>query len=333
MTPIPLFWPELNQADERAVLAQLAREPFRDDSLVARWEAAWSGLWNRPAAAFADAGELISRLKMVLGWRSGDWIGADPLLAPVWRESYDAAWLHVIHRDVHPVTGHGSGPFPIPIDGTPLRAVMVQHSHGLPAPLPSGALPMRLEEVSARLLPVMGSGMGEVQLLCLDGNRVVSAGGSCVVLAHDGSLIAALKEKRRFAPAPAACVLGLSQLSRLRGILQMRQALAEAYLTMRHRDLFVLPENPPGGRVWDTFAIALPGLAAREGLEGFLRKSGIGAAAPLWFQTVAPGRFPGLDLFRERLLALPLYSALTTRAQKQIINRIHRWVERTLKRS
>ncbi|MEO5330843.1 MAG: hypothetical protein H7839_02375, partial [Magnetococcus sp. YQC-5] len=228
--PIPLYRPDLTHRDEQAVLLQIERAPFRDDAQLLRWEAAWSDLWERPAVAFGDHQEPVRLLKTILGWRSGDVVEGDLLLDPVWREALESSWLHLGVRDVDGVTGQAVGECPIPPDSGILQAVLMQHPFGLPTPQPARDIWI-LEEISALLRPIKGCGDGAIQLLNLEGPRILPVGIGCVLLSRDQGLMDQLAQLRRYPPSGTACALGLSQLAGLMQRLQRRQELAERYLT------------------------------------------------------------------------------------------------------
>lgn len=333
--PIPLIHAEITHADEQAVRSQLHRAPFTDGALLSRWEAAWARLWDRPALAFAQPVEPILALKRLLGWRSGDWVGSDPLLDPAWTEAFAAAWLHLSWRDIDPRTGRGQGggvthQRPAWQGGT-RRAGLSVHPYGLPTGVPELGVPFWLEEISSIIRPLPGVGWGDVQLLHLSGNRMVAAGDSCLLLTQDTALYRALQARRRQPPSALACALGLSQLAGLEARLDRRLVLAERYRYLRSRALFRLPDAAPASRVWEMFMVEMRQMPERMALQAFLQKAKIYAGSPVWFQTVVDNALPGLERFQERVLALPLYAALTCQEQKRVINRLHRWVERTVK--
>ncbi|MBF0448923.1 MAG: DegT/DnrJ/EryC1/StrS family aminotransferase [Magnetococcales bacterium] len=323
---IPLVRPDLTQADQECFLAQLNGKPFLDGKAVAQWERAWQEIWQRPCVAFADATTLIKALKTVFGWSSGQPISCGPLLPPSWREALHEAWLDPIPQAT--LEDHGQEMW---LDNAELSATgsakeanpavrMVQHHFGRPAQASANAT-TTLEEVSALLKPVDQTGWGTVQLINLDGNRMIQGGGSTLALSTDRSLIARLKKIRTTPPAAAICALGISQLRRLAAQLNRRQALARRYGEIRNRNFFISPPNIPSERSWEMYLLHFNDLKKRDGLLHFLNRAGIGAALPIWHHQSQPNP---LDLS----LALPLYASLSDIEQKRIINRIHRWVER-----
>ncbi|MEO5364186.1 MAG: DegT/DnrJ/EryC1/StrS family aminotransferase [Magnetococcus sp. DMHC-8] len=329
---VPLVRADLTVDDDCAVRGQLRRNPFQDDALLARWEAVWEAMWQRTAVAFAEPVELLQSLGSVLGWQTGAQVGVDPLVDPVWTEALAALWLHPAWRDVEPCTGQGRGEFAGESAGTgSVRAGFCQHPYGLPTPRPGNAVPFWLEDLSAVIRPLPDCGWGDVQVCFFGGNRLVAAGGSALLLTRDESLGRELCRLRRHPPAALACALGLSQWHSLAGRLARRQELAERYRSLLHgRTAFRLPEGTTAGRVWEMFLLTMASGAAAVDLQHFLHQSRIHAASPLWFQpTVDPAffsRLPGWQAFRARLLAVPLYAALTDQTHKRIINRINRWV-------
>ncbi|MBF0628577.1 MAG: DegT/DnrJ/EryC1/StrS aminotransferase family protein [Magnetococcales bacterium] len=318
---IPLYRPDLAIIDEQILLAQLARAPFQDAGLLTRWENLWERLWNRYAVAFARHDEAVMQLKRLLGWSSGATVLTDPLLDPVWREALHAAWLHTALRDVEPRSGCASGP---PEASHPCT-LMLHHPFGLPAtPIPA---PVILEEISSVLQPLPGVGHGLIQLVNLEGPRILPVGSGCVLLSTDAALMTALARQRLRPPGAAACALGCALLENLPQRLQRRRELAERYLSLLRLDTMATPpHNPASGRSWESFFLTLKDPEVRTGLESFLVKANIGCGSPLWFPP--PEELPGVRRFLRHTLALPLYAALSDGECKRIINRLHRWVER-----
>lgn len=323
---IPLYRPDLTKDDEHALLLQLAKKPFRDDGQLVRWEGAWGDLWERSAVAFADHLEPVKQLKKIMGWHSGDVVGADGLLDPVWQEALAGAWLHLGLRDVDGVTGQAVGGCEMPAEGGTLRAMMVQHAFGLPTPLPEGSVWV-LEEVSSVVRPVAGCGGGAVQLVNLEGPRMVSTGTGCVLLSQDHRLIAELAKLRQNPPGGAVCALGLSQLASLEDRLARRQELAERYLGMRLEGLAAGPAKHGFQRGWEVFFLTMTHAISKTDLETFLRRAAIGCGSPVWFRP-SGDHLPGMRQFLERSLAVPMYAALTDAECKRIINRVERWIGR-----
>lgn len=315
---IPLIRPDLVERDVALLLEQLAREPFHDELWLNRWEACWATLWNRPAVAFADAAELVRALKAVLQWRSGDKIAVGPFLEPVWWQGFAAAWLSLVTDSGYELAA---------LSESTLRAVIHHHPFGLPVGRPKGNH-FTLEEVSSVLKPIPGCGEGDVQMMVLDGNRMIQGGASALLLSKDTSLIRALKKERRYLPSSGLCCLGLAQLARLDTMLARREVLASRYLAMRDRGVFGKPLVPAQGRMWDGFALMFSTGEQRDRLQKHLNAAGISAASPIWYALSAVGRSLDLDQYRQQALSLPLYASLTDTEQKKIINRVHRWIER-----
>ena len=340
MQSIPLFRADLTHTDAKMIRSQLLKSPFVDKNLLQSWEGSWSHLWQRPALAFADATELIAILKRLLGWESGDRIECNPLLEPAWREALAANWLSICWRDIDPCSGQiqevqeVAAPIPstVPFSAAKVGVRFAIHPYGLSTPAANDSTkPFWLEDISTIIRPVSGCGWGDVQVLHLSGNRMLAAGGSCLLLTQNKTLYQAARELRRYPPSGLALALGLAQLQSLDRRLERRQVLAERYQALRHQGLFHLPAKEEGGRVWEMFLVQMHSATASLALQAFLRKAEIHATSPLWFQSKEAEHLPGYVQFQERVIALPLYASLTDPEQKRIINRIHRWVERTIK--
>ncbi len=323
---IPLMRPDLRRSDATRFLAQMQENPFEDPELVARWEAAWEEIWQRPCVAFAAPAELFAGLKNIHGWRSGSRISASPLLHPIWLEAMQNSWMDAAHDGEI-----GEDGAEIWFDDEGFGIKLVQHNFGHPARIIPGT-PVDMEDISAILKPLSTCGIGTVQLLLLDGNRMLQGGGACLALSIDNHLIAELKKERTRPPAAAVCALGLAQLENLDANMRRREQLAERYLQMYIDNSFSLPPKPRVGRRWEAFIIRLPTRQKRRGLQYFLNKAGIAAAPPVWhhlpFYNPERDAATPLGALLDTSLALPLYASLSDPEQKKIINRIHRWVER-----
>jgi hypothetical protein len=323
---IPLVRPDLRQSDADIFLQQMAENPFSDLQLVAQWETAWQEIWKRPCVAFADPVELLQSLKNILGWQPGLEIQTSPLLHPIWQEAMQSAWLTPSQNGV--ITGSGQE---IWSDNIGQTKNLIQHNFGLPAQT-SSQQPATLEDISAILKPLPNCGVANIQLLMLDGNRMIQGGATCLALSTDESLIKTLKKTRKQPPAAALCALMLSQLNQLDALLARREQLAMAYLDIYSKDSVSKPPLPSSGRRWEAFIIQLPNREKRLGLQHFLNKAGIGAAPPIWhhlptYQNASSDTSPLTQLV-EKSLALPLYASLSDGEQKKIINRVHRWIDR-----
>ena len=251
-------------------------------------------------------------------------VNCSPLLHPSWREAMTTAWLGAAPQNI--LTDGGQENW----SACRLGYQFLQHNFGLIATT-APKQQILLEDISAIMAPLPNCGVGDVQLLLLDGNRMLQGGASCVALSTDRQLIAALTKSRPAPPTAALCALGISQLQRLDDLLRRRGQLADTYLKIRHRNLFKLPPNPKGGRRWEAFIIELPSKEQCQALQQFLNRAGIGAAPPIWYNirsTKLTPITPPLEKLLHNSLALPLYASLTDQEQKKIINRIHRWVER-----
>jgi hypothetical protein len=351
---LPLARSELTEADAHSVLAQLTRDPFEDAALVMRWEAAWAGLWQRSAIAFAHPEALLRCLADVLAWPEGRPVIGDPLMDPRWAEAWRAQCRPVVWRDRDPVSGtpqllpgypspsvdhpcavfeHALFGWPRPVTWGMAQSVQKNGIPGSSWPSCEGCatpVPLVIEDVSATPWPCPGCGHGDIQVACLDANRLVCAGESCVLLSRDADLVERLRVVRRASPAALACALGLSQLGHLVERLGQRHGLASRYdQLLRPRGRFRVPPPEAFSRAGgERYVLHFPDPEERNALAAHLLRVGIGVGSPVWFDPGPLDRMPGTQALLDRILALPLYCSLAAHDQKRIINRIHRWVER-----
>jgi UDP-4-amino-4,6-dideoxy-N-acetyl-beta-L-altrosamine transaminase len=134
--------------------------------------------------------------------------------------------------------------------------------------------------------------------------------------------------------------LGLSQLDRLSGYIERRNALAHRYQdALRHLPVR-LPFVQPGNQsAFHLYVIRLKSAAlARTHRQVFdeLRRRGIGVNlhyAPVHLQPYyrelgfAPGQFPEAEAYGNDAVTLPLYPRLTERMQDDIVKGVHEALE------
>ncbi|MBF0123754.1 MAG: DegT/DnrJ/EryC1/StrS family aminotransferase [Magnetococcales bacterium] len=330
---IPLTASDLTQADEAAVLAAIATSAWQDESLLQRWEEMWQHCWQRPAVVFASADQLMAALATALGWQAGDWLAADGLLEPPWRQACEALWLRLGWLDIDPTTGISPVVLPEVYDRKP-RAWLRCHSFGQIAPLPPPSLcHATIEICSAIPTPIDGCGQADFQIIGCDGNQAITAGAACVLLGHDDALMQQIRCLRPAIANTLSCAMGLSRLRQWPLLARRRAELAQRYLeSLRPYGLFELPlpttEQP---RVWLRFVLSWHDAADRLALQQFLSRAGISTDLPLWYRVPQHSHLPGMQQFLQRALALPLFASLAEQQQKRIINRIHRWINRRIR--
>ncbi|MBF0358815.1 MAG: DegT/DnrJ/EryC1/StrS aminotransferase family protein [Magnetococcales bacterium] len=324
---IPLVRPDLNRADLEQFLQQITAKSLTDITLVNRWEEAWQDIWQRHSVAFADTNELFKNLKKLLNWQSGAEVETSPLLQPIWREALLNSWLTPSRQPLLNDSGQEMWGRQNWITTNSPVLDLIQHNFGLPAQ-PATGRKHCLEDISAIINPLPTTGFANIQIVALDGNKMVQGGATSLVLSTDQTLISALKKERKHPPAAGVCALGLSQLSRVGDLMGRRQQLADRYLNLYNQNSFTLPPSPKTGRMWEAFIIQLPNQQKRQELQLFLNKAGIGAAPPIWYHIELDQEESCLNRLSDHSLALPLYASLSDAEQKKIINRIHRWVDR-----
>ncbi|MBF0588659.1 MAG: DegT/DnrJ/EryC1/StrS family aminotransferase [Magnetococcales bacterium] len=328
---IPLARPDLTLEDLESLTALDA--PWREDpALISRWEAIWSRTWGRPALAFRNLHCALQCLAKAQRWSIDTTIWTTPLLPHHWHEALDGTGLTRRMVAINPETGHT---LPTMNHRDPYAITTVHHHAGAPHPKPDHPTRFILESIDDTPIPSPKCGWGTVQIAAPQGDHIITGGG-CVVLSMDHTLIDHMRDHRAHTPCSAVCTLGITQMGRIRKTLQARLERAEQYMRMRPHGYFKMPQKSVQGRSWGGFTLYLPNQMMRDALRRFLQEAGIGADGPAW-STHTPSHqkieIPGLQSYLERTLVLPLYASLTSGDQKRIINRIHRWAERTKKAS
>ncbi|MFB9887635.1 UDP-4-amino-4,6-dideoxy-N-acetyl-beta-L-altrosamine transaminase [Balneatrix alpica] len=127
--------------------------------------------------------------------------------------------------------------------------------------------------------------------------------------------------------------LGLSQLSRLDGYVQQRQALAERYdQQLQGLPLQLPPRVDYAESSWHLYVVQLQDPMQRRPLYDFLQVQGVAVQVhyiPIHWQPYyqrlgfARGDFPAVEDYYQRTLTLPLFPTLTNVQQDRVIALLH----------
>jgi dTDP-4-amino-4,6-dideoxygalactose transaminase len=130
-----------------------------------------------------------------------------------------------------------------------------------------------------------------------------------------------------------AASLGLQQLRRLPSFMARRQVLAARYFQALKALPLILPADAPEGgqHAWHLYVIRLSEQApqTRDAVIQALSDSGIGTSVhyvplhrhPYWRDRyqLTPEMFPQADLAYQRMISIPLYTAMTDAQQERVI--------------
>lgn len=134
-----------------------------------------------------------------------------------------------------------------------------------------------------------------------------------------------------------AAAMGLVQLKKLPRFVERRQQLAARYFEELYDLPLVLPENAPIGEVhaWHLYVIRLSDRAScsRDDVIQALSDRGIGTSVhyvplhrhPYWRDRyeLVPEMFPVAEFSYQRMLSIPLYTAMTDVDQGHVISALH----------
>ena len=131
-----------------------------------------------------------------------------------------------------------------------------------------------------------------------------------------------------------AAALGRVQLARLPAFVQRRQQLAARYLAELRGLPLLLPATAPAGEThaWHLFVLRLSEAArvGRDEVIARLAEAGIGTSVhyvplhrqPYWRDRygLTPGQFPHAEAAYQRMLSIPLFTAMTDAEQTRVID-------------
>ena len=134
-----------------------------------------------------------------------------------------------------------------------------------------------------------------------------------------------------------AAAMGLAQLAKLPRFLERRQYLAARYREqLSSLPLILAPEPPPGEtHAWHLYVIRLDATArlGRDALIQALSDRGIGTSVhyiplhrqPYWRDrySLSADMFPHSEAAYQRMLSIPLFTAMTDADQDRVITALH----------
>lgn len=353
---IPLSAPEITEADIDAVVRVLRTPRLSIGPRMEEFEravASYVGVRHGVAVSSGTAGLHLSLRALGIGEGDEVILPSFTFIAVAHALLYERAIP--VFADIDQVTLNLK-PEKIEARITPrTRAIVVTHTFGYPADLEpildiaaKRSLPViedACEAIGAEYRGCKVGGMGRIGVFAFYPNKPITTGEGGMLVTDDATLaetFRALRNQGRrdtdgwsdhrllgynYRLSELNCALGLSQIRRLRQILDRRQDRAHQYLEELRKIPEVIgpPHEVPEGRVcWFAFVIRLNGdftRADRDFIRDKMVKRGIGCERyfaaihrqPLYvrFAAGASGDLPVTEQVSTRTLALPFFNALT----------------------
>lgn len=252
------------------------------------------------------------------------------------------------------------------------RAIILVHTFGYPAdidPILDLAYKHGLrviedacEAVGAEYRGGRVGGFGDLGVFSFYPNKPITTGEGGVVVTSDPAIartIRALRNQGRmendgwlehsllgynYRLPEINCALGISQLSRIEGMLARREAVARAYYEMLEGqpDVTLPPITASNGRIsWFAFVVQLAKRVNRDVVIEALTTKGIGCRPyfppihlqPLYSRYVNPDHDLAVtEQIAHRTLALPFFNALKTEEVGQVCDVLKRGIQTSLDR-
>jgi len=353
---IPLSAPDIEEFEIEAVSAVLRSGRLSLGPKLSQFEQALADYIRAPFAIAVNSGTSGLQLCVrALGLSEG----CEVIVAPF---SFVAASNAILHEratpvfvDIDPNTLNLDPERIVPAITSRTRAIMVVHTFGRPAPMgvimeiaaQHGLVVIEdaCEALGAEWEGKRVGGLGAAGVFAFYPNKQITTGEGGMVVAQDPAIAARIRSmsnQGRSQPgewfehrelgfnyrlSELSCALGITQLGRLKSILERRAAVAAAYQRRleKHPELILSDLSIADGLVsWFVYVVRLGEMfeqADRDWIAAELQARGIGCARyfapihlqPFYRQTFgfAPGDFPITERIAARTLALPFSNQIT----------------------
>jgi perosamine synthetase len=334
---IRLAWPDLGEEELAAVAEVIESGQLTMGPKVAEFEAGLAAACEVEHAVAVSSGTAALHLAVLaVGIGPGDEVIVPAYTFPATANVVALSGARPVLVDVDPETMNVRPEAVADAVTERTRAVLVVHLFGRPARWEelAAAVPEGVElledaagALGARRKGHACGGLGRLGCLSFHPRKIVTTGEGGAVTTNDEGLAAAIKTMRHHGwrnadmPAPGLnyrlsdvlCAVGITQLRRLEGLLEVRERLAAAYRE-RLAGHVQLPSPDDGDRHgWQAFVVQLDG---RDEALKRLRDAGIEAQIGTYAlhhlgAYRKQGPFPGADAVYERALALPFHNRLS----------------------
>jgi perosamine synthetase len=334
---IRLAWPDLGEEELAAVAEVIESGQLTMGPKVAEFEAGLAAACEVEHAVAVSSGTAALHLAVLaVGIGPGDEVIVPAYTFPATANVVALSGARPVLVDVDPETMNVRPEAVADAVTERTRALLVVHLFGRPARWEelAAAVPEGVElledaagALGARRKGHACGGLGRLGCLSFHPRKIVTTGEGGAVTTNDEGIAEAIKTMRHHGwrnadmPAPGLnyrlsdvlCAVGITQLRRLEGLLEVRERLAAAYRE-RLAGHVQLPSPDDGDRHgWQAFVVQLDG--RDEALEA-LRDAGIEAQIGTYAlhhlgAYSDQGPFPGADAVYERALALPFHNRLS----------------------
>jgi perosamine synthetase len=334
---IRLAWPDLGEEELAAVAEVLESGQLTMGPKVGEFEDGLARACQVEHAVAVSSGTAALHLAVLaIGIGEGDEVIVPAYTFPATANVVALAGARPVLADVDPETMNVR-PEAVAAAVTPhTRAVLVVHLFGRPArweeleaAVPDGV--ELLEDAAGALGARRGGracgGLGRLGCLSFHPRKIVTTGEGGAVTTNDADVAETIRSMRHHGwhdgemPGPGfnyrlsdiLCALGITQLRRLRSLLEARQRLAEAYGELLEGVVRLPAADEGDTHGWQAYVVQLE---RRDEALNALREAGIEAQIGTYaLHRLAAyrgqGPLPGADSVFERALALPFHNRLT----------------------
>ncbi|POR04751.1 hypothetical protein AU468_02755 [Alkalispirochaeta sphaeroplastigenens] len=357
---IPTFRPTIRRADMDAVLTRLAEDSIGSGVLAGEFSQKLAKHLNRRSGiSFRSWGLAFRAALTALDLPEGARIGCSVLAPEAVRRQIDARGYETVLIDTQKDVPLLPSPLNVDYEAFRLDALYVDTRLGFVPDLDSFAqlgIPL-LEDISEGLGgntgSVMAGSVGELTIIGLEPEHIITAGGGAVVATSNTRRVAALNRavngESGDLPLPDMnSALGLTQMKQLEAFIERRRDLARRFVRTLQRTRHSLPVQPGDG---ENVYCALPVLveSSPRDVEHYARTHGVtvirafqttilnalsdtdpsssdadqspesppGTDTPAMTETVLK-RFPQALSLAGRMVLFPLFPALSKADQERI---------------
>lgn len=333
---IPAFRPTIRRADMDAVLTRLAEDSIGSGGLAAEFSQKLARyVQRRSGVSMRSYGHAFLTAIASLGLEPGSRVGFSVLAHDVVRRLLVHAGFEPVAIDTQKVLPVLPSPLDVDYQAFALAALFVDTRLGYVADLDNFntlGIPI-IEDVSEGLGgntgTIMAGSVGDVTLVGLEPEHIVTAGGGAVVATSNSRRVpflnGAVDGSLGNHPLPDMnAALGLTQMKQLERFIERRRELAARFLRTVQKTRHTLPVQPGEG---ENVFFALPLLldSSPRDVEQYARTHGVtvtrafsGSVLTAAGEDLAADAFPNALSLASRMVLFPLYPTLGKSEQERV---------------